>query len=270
MPDGNGAVLTREFVPQEFLEKPYLKDFLDKPWDKTTSAELFKKLDGAESLLGRRPAVPDPKTAKPEELEKFFEQFRPEKAEEYEVPLEKDAKVDPNFIKALQAGLHAGRISKVQAAALLKSVTEYGTGVRAAATQAAARKAAEFDTLAKTYLGEQNKAAMESIRGLIKQYAPPAAQASLDKLTDEQVVVMGATIQAIHKKYAPADELNGKPGAGSGTGGGPSTVESKRTEMYKLIGEKSYSNAWHAEHATVTARVAQLAKEIDELENPKK
>ena len=268
MPDGNAATLTREFVPQEFLEKPYLKEFLDEPWDKTTSAALFKKLDGAESLLGRRPAIPDAKTAKPEELEKFFEQFRPEKPEEYEVPVEKDAKVDPNFVKALQAGLHAGRISKVQASALMKSVNEYGLQVRAATAQATARKAAEFDVLAKTMMGEQNKAVMERVRGLIKQYAPQAAQSNLDKLTDEQVVVMGATIDAIHKKYAPADELNAK--SGSTTGAGPSTIESKRTELYKLIGTKAFSNWQDPEHANTNSRVQQLSKEIAELENPTK
>jgi len=269
MPDdkGNTAVLTREFVPQELHDRPYLKDYLDKPWDKTVGAEFFKKLDGAESLIGKRAAIPDAKTAKPEELEKFFEQFRPEKAEDYEIPLDKDAKPSDDFLKAVRTAFHEGKISKVQATKFLATMDAFGREQRKVLAQESARKAAEFDTLAKTYLGEQNKAVMERVRGLLKQYAPPAALANFDKLTDEQVVVMGSMVDAIHKKYAPEDEINKKP---DGAGTGPSTAESKRTEMYKIIGSKPFSNWQDPEHAAANARVKQLAKEIDELENPKK
>ena len=116
MAENNGtAVLTREFIPQELHDRPYLKDYLDKPWGKEVGAEFFKKLDGAESLIGKRPSIPDAKTAKPEELEKFFEQYRPEKPEDYELPVEKDVKLDDTFAKAVRSAFHEGRISKVQA-----------------------------------------------------------------------------------------------------------------------------------------------------------
>ena len=266
MAENNGAaVLTREFVPQEFHEKPYLKDFLDKPWDKSTSAEIFKKLDGAESLLGRRPAIPDPKTAKPEELEKFFETFRPEKAEDYEIKLDEGAKPNDVFLKAVRTAFHEGRISKVQAAKFLTVMDTFGKEQRKVLAQEQQRKAAEFDTLAKTILGEQNKATMERVRGLLKQYAPQAAAGSLDKLSDEQLVVMGSIVDAIHKKYAPEDDLKGKGGAGGG-GSATATAADKRQEMYKLMAEKSYSNWQDPTHESTLAKVKALAREIADLE----
>ena len=262
----NQAVLTREFVPQELLEKPYLKDFLDKPWDKATGAELFKKLDGAESLLGKRPTIPDAKTAKPEELDKFFEQFRPEKMEDYEIPLDKDAKPSDDFLKAVRTAFHAGKISKVQAQGFLKTMDEFGREQRKVIAQENARKAAEFDTLAKTMLGEQNKAVMERVRGLLKEFAPSAATASLDKLTDEQVVVMGAIVDSIHKKYAPEDDLGGKGKSGtSGTSGGTTSAE-KRQEMRTLMGTKAFSNWQDPAHDATKAKVSQLAQEVAALE----
>lgn len=263
MPD-NTAVLTREYVPLELQDKPWVKDFLDKPWDKIVGGEFFKKLDGAESLIGKRPAIPDIKTAKPEELEKFFEQFRPEKPEEYEIPGAKDEKVDQGFIKAVQQGLHDGKISKVQSTKLLKAITEYGATRNKETAAAAAKKALEFDTLAKTMLGEQNKAVMERVKNLLKQYAPPVAQDALGKLTDEQVVVMGSIIEAIFKKYAPEDELNGKPGS-ENSGSGQASVEEKRAEMRKLMATKAASNWQDPEHTSTDAKVKQLAKEIAAL-----
>jgi hypothetical protein len=259
------AVLTREYVPQELHESAFIKPWLDKPWDKTVGAEFFKKLDGAESLIGKRLAIPDHKTATPEEMEKFFEQFRPDKADDYEIPLDKDAKPSDDFLKAVRAAFHAGKISKVQASGFLKTMDEFGREQRKALGQENARKAQEFDTLAKTMLGEQNKAVMERVRGLIKQYAPSAAAQNLDKITDEQVVVMGSIIDAIHKKYATEDDLNGGTGStGGGTGG--TTAAEKRREMRTLMGTKPYANWQDPAHASTNATVKQLAKEIAALE----
>ncbi len=267
MPDdkgGNGAVLTREFVPQELHDRAYLKDYLDKPWDKTVGAEFFKKLDGAESLIGKRPAIPA-RDAKPEELEKFFEQFRPDKADDYEIPLDKDAKPSDDFLKAVRTAFHEGKISKVQATKFLATMDAFGREQRKVLAQESARKAQEFDTLAKTMLGEQNKAVMERVRGLIKQYAPAAAAINLDKITDEQVVVMGSIIDAIHKKYAPEDDLGGKGKGGNGNEGTGGTAAEKRQEMRTLMATKAYSNWQDPAHESTNAKVKQLAQEIAAL-----
>lgn len=267
MTDDKGtAVLTREFVPQELQDRPYLKDFLDKPWDKTVGAEIFKKLEGAESLIGKRPAIPA-RDAKPEELEKFFEQFRPDKADDYEIPLDKDAKPSDDFLKAVRTAFHEGKISKVQATKFLATMDAFGREQRKMLGQEQARKAAEFDTLAKTMLGDQNKVVMERVRGLLKQYAPSAATGNLDKLTDEQVVVMGSIVDAIHKKYAPEDDLGGK-GKGTDTGGGAggTTAAEKRQEMRTIMATKAYSNWQDPAHVPSLAKVKQLAQEIAELE----
>ncbi len=267
MADGNAAILTREFVPQEFLEKPYLKDFLDKPWDKANAAEFFKKHDGLETLLGKRPAIPDAKTAKPEELEKFFEQFRPEKAEEYDIPIDKEAKPSDDFLKAVRTAFHEGKISKVQATKFLSTMDAFGREQRKVLAQESARKAAEFDTLAKTMLGEQNKAVMERVRGLLKEYAPSAATANLDKLTDEQVVTMGAIVDAIHKKFAHEDDLSGKgKGGNGGAGSGGTTSAEKRQEMRTLMASKPYTSWQDPAHAATLAKVKQLAQEIADIE----
>lgn len=260
---GAAAVLTREFVPTEYHDRPYLKDWLDKPWDKAVGAEVFKKLNGAEELIGKRPpANPDPKTAKPEDLIKFFESYAEEKPEGYEIPLEKDAKVDPEFIKAVQAGFHAGKISKVQAQGMMKTVEAWAQKSRAAAAQAQAKKDAEFDALAKTMLGEQSKDVMTLVKKTIKDLAPQAAQANLDKIDDNNLVVMAAVIHSIIKKYVSEDDL--KKGSG-GAGAGANTAAEKTAEMMKIMGEPAFSKPFDVGHDAAVARVRVLAKEIDAL-----
>lgn len=261
MPDNNAAVLTREFVPQELHDKEYIKPWLDKPWSKELGAEVFKKLEGAESLIGKRPAIPDHKTAKPEDMEKFFGQFAEEKPEGYEIPLEKDAKTDPNFIKAVQTAFHAGKINKVQAQGFLKVINEYGVKAREAQVAAQKKIDLEFDTLAKTMLGAENKPTMERVKGLIAEHAPSTAKAAVAKLDDNNLLIMAAVIDAIHKKYAPEDDLQTKGGGGAG-GTGKGTVQEKRDEAKKLMSTKAYSNWQDAEHESTVAKVNELYKEI--------
>lgn len=258
----NNAVLTREFVPQDLLEKPYLKDLLDKPWDKTSAAELFKKLDGAESLIGKRPAIPDPKTAKPEELEAFFERFAEEKAEGYEIPLEKDSKVSPDFVKAVQTAFKAGKISKVQANGFLKVINEFGVGQQKAQAALEAKAAQEFDTLAKTMLGAENKPTMERVKKLIAEYAPSVAKASIAKLDDNNLLIMAAVIDSIHKKYASEDDL--KKLNGGGSGGNKGTVEEKREKARELQTEIAKMKPMDPNIEKKQAEVNALFKEIAE------
>lgn len=262
MPEGNGnaATLIKDFVPQELHDRPYLKELLDKPWDKETAGTIFKKLDGAETLIGKRPAIPDHKTAKPEDMDKFFAQFAEEKPEGYEIPLEKDSKIDPNFVKATQAAFLAGKINKVQAANFLKVMNDYGIAARDAAAKAQAAKDAEFDTLAKTMLGQENKATMERVKGLISEHAPSVAKAAIAKLDDNNVLIMAAVIDAIYKKYASEDDLK-KGGAG---GTGPEGVAEKRAKAAALQGEILKLKPMDPSIEKKQAEVNQLFKEIAE------
>ena len=262
MPEGNGAVLTREFVPQEFQDREYIKPWLDKPWDKAMGAEIFKKLDGAESLIGKRPAIPDVKTAKPEEMEKFFEQFRPEKAEDYEIPLDKDAKPNDAFLKAVRSAFHEGKISKVQAGKFLATMDNFGREQRKVIAQEQAKKDQEFDTLAKTMLGEENKPTMERVKKLISEHAPSVAKASIAKLDDNNLLIMAAVIDAIHKKYAPEDDLGGKGGKGGSGNGGAGTTAEKRERARALILEVSKLKPMDPSIASKQATINALYEEI--------
>lgn len=247
----------KEVVPQDLHDREYLKPLLGLEQTPETFAQVFKKLDGAESLLGKRPAIPG-KDAKDEDFDKFFEQFRPEKPEDYVIPISEGATADQGFLKAVRQAFHAGKISRVQASGFLKAMTEHGAAVQKAAQEAQKKKDLEFDALAKAALGEQNKPVMERVKKLIKENAPAAVQDQLERLDDKNLVLMAGVIDSIIKKYVPEDKLNGKGPDGSGGSG----AKDKREEAKKLMASKAYTNWQDPEHESTVAKVNELYKEI--------
>ena len=275
MADDKDAVLTREFVPPEFHDRPYLKDFLDKPWGKDVGTEIFKKLDGAEALIGKRPPEnPDPKTGKAEDIEKLLERYRPEKADDYDIKVgegEAAKKVDPAFIKTIRDAFFDGKVSKAAAGKIIAKIAEYGVENQKKLDLAAANKAKEFDVLAKAYLGEQNKTTMERVRNLLKESLPAAAHGALDTLDEKNLLIMTACVDSVWKKYAPESETKGLGKAADGSSSGAATTQQgKKTEMETLMGTKAFTNFQDPQHEATVTKVRALAREISDLQQGKK
>lgn len=212
----------KEVVPQEFHDRAYLKPLLDKEQTPETFAEVFKKLDGAESLLGKRPGIPG-KDAKDEEWDKFLSGLKPEKPEDYEIPVDKDAKPDEEFLKVVRGALLKGDINKRQASKffseLLPQLKGYAEKQTAAQKADQEKTAAEFETLSKAALGEKNKVVMARVRKAIEDNAPAVLKPHVPKLDDNALVIMAGVIDAIMVKYMPEDEINPKGGSASGDDG---------------------------------------------------
>lgn len=253
----DAPVLTREFVPEDLRDKPYLKDFLDKPFDKETAGALFKKLDGAETLIGKRgPAIPA-LDAKDEEWDKFFAPLRPAKADDYVLPGKEGAKTDEQFVKAVRESFFEAGIPKRQAERFMAKFTPQMEAYSAAKTKAQAdaqaKADADFETLSKAALGDQNKAVMARINTTLKELCPAPMKAYLDKLSNENLVIMAAVIDAVQKKYMSEDELNPKGGGSGGDEG-----KSNRDKARELMASKAYTDAWHPEHDKTVAEVNAL------------
>lgn len=251
-----------EVIPEDLRSREYMKPFLELEQGPEAFSQVFKKLDGAESLLGKRPAIPA-KDAKPEELEKFFSQWTPEKAEEYEIPLTEGApKPNEDYLKAVRNAFHAGKLSKNQAQTVLKVMNEFGLTQQKAQQSVVAKKNLEFDTLAKTMLGEKNKEVMERVRKALNEFAPSAAKANLDKITDDNLVVMAAVIDGVMKKYVPEDQLKGMGKASSGSIGSGAGAKEKRAEAMKLMESKAYTSWQDPEHEATVAKVKAIYQEL--------
>lgn len=230
-------------------DRAYLKDFADKPLDKETGLALLKKLDGAESLIGRKIGIPA-NDAKPEEVEKFYSTLRPEKPEDYEIVT--GEKPDEEFIKALRVAAHKGGISKHSMKVLSN---ELGNILKARAQKAAEAQAnadKEFDQLVSTAFGADKDKVLERVKGALEEHAPAAVKAHIGRLDDKSLVLVAGVVDAIIKKYTPEDKMGGK---GGGTG---LTPESIREEARKLMASPEYKSQFHPKHDEVVKKVNEL------------
>lgn len=253
----DAPVFLKDYTPEDLRDKPYLKDFLDKPVDKDTIGALMKKLDGAETLIGKRTSGIPAADAKDEEWDTFLSKLRPAKAEEYEIKAKEGVTPDESFLAAVRASFLEGNISKRQAAKFMAKFGAEMEGYSAKREEGLkveqAKKDAAFQTLAQAALGVENKVVMERVKATLKEHCPPAMKGYLEKLTDENLVIMAAAIDAVQRKYMSEDELN--PKSNGNAGGNEKSVSEQGRE---LMASKAYTDAWHPEHDKVVAQVNAL------------
>ncbi len=251
-------VAFKDVVPEEYRNAGYLKDMLDKPWDEARPL-LFKKLAGAQELIGKKSVGLPAADASEEDWGKFLDGLKPASAEEYKIPTKEGAKVDPVFIKALQQSFLDGRVNPRQAQAFMGRFSKEMEAYSAAQTKAAADKQAkldaDFDTLAKAALGDGNKAQMARAKVELEKHTPASLKPYIAGLGDKELVVLTGVINGILKEYASEDDLNpqGKTG-GDGS-------KSKRAEAAALNAEVMKMKGFEPDYAEKREKLRQLYKE---------
>ena len=243
-----------KIVPQEYHDRPYLKDLLAKPQTPETFTELFKKLDNAEKLVGKKVGIPE--TDKDEEWTPFLEKLRPAKEEDYEVKMREGAQPDVEFHKALRAAFHGAGVSKIQAARFQEKMFGFLAEREKAMVAEQKKLEVEFDTISKAAFGEANKQVVDRVKAAMDEHAPKVFQPHLGKLDNTALTIMVGVIDSILRKYAPEDKLSPK-GGGSGD-----EVGTLRDEGRKLMASDAYKDAFHPEHAKTKARVDEIYKQI--------
>jgi len=268
---GDEVTLLKEFIPQDLHGREYLKPWLDKPAnDKGVLAEVFKKLDNAESLIGKRPLIPG-KDATEADWDNFLKTLRPEKAEDYEIPLAEGTKLDDRglaYHKALREAMLSAGIPKAVAKKFLTEMQQFGFRDQkdfAAKMRIAQDKAkAEYDTAAKAALGDKREEIIARVDALINELAPAAFKPEFAKLNAEQRLTAIGVINAVLEKYVPADKINAKPGA---SGGAPEQGEEAvlTAEMQKIQGSVEYKDLFGVDHQKMKDRVSEIAKRLAEI-----
>ena len=245
----------KDIIPAELHDRGWAKPFLDKPYNTELTLELVKKLDGAESLIGRKIGIPTA-DAKPEEVAKFYETLRPAKPEEYEFKL--GEKADEATYKEMRAAAHAAGLDKRQMAKFVEAMTPGFEARRKAAEAEAAKRDQEFDALVEQTFGKDpavSAKAIDDARAALKEHAPAAVQALIPELDNKALAVLAGAVKSILAKYTPEDDLNkNKEGAGSnGT-----DAAALRKEARDLMAKPEYRDFRHADHEKTKARIAEI------------
>ncbi len=243
--------LAKTIIPAEFHDRPYLKDWLDKPVTPEFHAEVFKKLDGAEALIGKKTLIPGA-DAKPEEWDQFLAKLRPEKAEEYDYKF--GEKADPDFVKTFREAAHAAGMSKVQVQKQLEKLAPFFMGRDKAKADEQAANDAKFNDMVKAAVGPEYEQKLAIVQAALREYAPASTKEFIGKLDPAALTLVVGAVHGILAKYASEDDLAGLGKSKTGANGGAVTKETLIAEAQAIYANPAWKNFQHPDHAKLVAR----------------
>ncbi len=248
-----------ETVPADLKEKPYMKDV-------TNFDQLYKKWDGAQELIGKRPGGIPGDDAPAEEKEAFARSWgRPEKAEGYESPkieLPEGVKKDPElekFAKEIffEAGLNQNQVNIIQGKYEAKILEMAGA---AAADPAMSDEA--FDTMTADLFKDRKETVLANGKLLLTENLPESLKGHIDKLDNNALVVLSAVLDGVREKYIAEDVM---PREGDVTGGAES-IDELRAQARVLMAKPEFTSKSDKGHAVVKAEVDGIYERIARIE----
>lgn len=246
-----GKVLFNTVVPKEFHDRPYLKDILGMPVGPEAYNEVFKKLDGAEKLVGKKIGIPDSATASKEDWDQFYAKLRPETPDAYEFKVEAGAPApDENFVKGVKSIFHKAGLTKHQAAVLQADFNAMAKAQSAEQQKAAAALDQQFEELTAKTFGAENAEVLAKTKEMINTFTPENLKPYVAKLPNESLVVLAGILNGVRTKYMKEDNLNNAGGKPAGT-----DPMAAREEARKLMALPEYKDAFHPKHNEVVAKI---------------
>lgn len=252
-------VLAKTFIPAEFHDREYLKPWLDKPWSPELGAEVFKKLDGSQKLLGQRVPVIPAADAKPEDVEAFLSKLRPEKSDAYDFKALGEGTKDELLLATLRDSFHHAGADPRQVARFLEKFVPVFTEREKAIAAEQKKLDDAFDALVAQAHGADNAKALETTKAALEEFTPAPLKPHIGKISNEALAIVSGVINNIVAKYGIEDKIKPAGSGGAGTGG---DVEAMRAEMNALIAKPEYRDEFNPAHAATRAKVTELAGKI--------
>lgn len=250
-------------VPDQYKDKPYAKT-IDSP-DK-----LWSMLDGAQELIGKRPAgIPAPE-APQAEWDKFYEAAgRPKTAAEYAFDYGKDdkglpkASPDPKFDESIKQMMFEEGVTAKQAAGLQKKFDGIVANLIKDKNIQVQQQNEDFSKTATELFGAERDKVLANGKALLADnIKDPRIQSALSKLPNDALMVLASALKSFSDKYIKPGGGNppATPAGGAGGGKAEMTAEARR-----LMTTPEYTNSMHPDNAKVLARVNQLYIDASKL-----
>lgn len=242
-------------VPEEYKDKPYMKDI-------DSSEKLYKAFDGLQTKLGERPAGIPGENSTDEERATFNKAFGvPETVEGYErteVKLPEGVTENKELTDKLMASVHKAGISASQFKILEGGLTDLMNASMQGQADAIVANDAEFDKLTNDVFSDRKDKVLASAKELIAAHVPEKFKAELDNLPNRSLVILAGVLDGIKQKYISEDT----PPGGGEPGGAPTSEAEIRAAARKLMSSEAYTNTFHAEHEATKQKVNELYARI--------
>lgn len=234
--------------------------------------DLWKTLDNAQSMLGKRPAGIPAHDAPAEEWEKFYSVSRPESPDKYELSdidnMPEGVDLADTKTKAQQI-MHKAGLTPKQANDLWR---EYMSGELDTLNQTKEQQAAkqaeldkEFDDLTKKHFGDDFESVQKVAHEMVSQYVPEELRGAYAELSDnpKALAAFAAAMKGAHDEIAKVKKEYGAEGQiTTGDQAASESIEEIRKELAGLRTSVEARDPFHADHKKTTARIAELSSKV--------
>jgi hypothetical protein len=253
-------------IPEAYRDKPWAKG-IDNP-DK-----VWSMLDGAQELIGKRPAgIPAP-DAPQAEWDKFYEATgRPKTAAEYQFDYGKDDKGNPKVATdtkweaSIKDLMFKNGISSKQAVAMQKEFDQIVANTIKEKNLQVQQENQDFDKTATELFGAERDRVLANGKALLTEHVKdPRIQAALAKLPIDALMVLASTLKSFSDKFIKSPGAPGTPPGAPGTGSTGGGKAEMHAEARRLMTTPEYTNSMHPDNAKVLARISQLYQDASKL-----
>lgn len=255
-------------IPEAYKDKPYLKgvDNLDKVWS---------MLDGAQELIGKRPAgIPAP-DAPQAEWDKFYEAVgRPKTSAEYKFDYGVDDKGQPKaapdakWEASVKDLMFKHGITAKQAVSLQKDFDTMVGNVIKEKNLTVQQDNTDFTKTATELFGAERDKVLSDGKALLTEHVKdPRVNAALARLPNDALMVLASALKSISTKFIRSEGAPLIPPGGGNTGVSGGGKEGMHAEARRLMSLPEYSNSMHPDNTKVLARVNQLYLDAAKLPN---
>lgn len=275
--DNGGNNGGNEFNFEEF-KNTYAKDYLDKPYMQAIDSpeRLFKDLDNAQNLIGKKFNIPGP-DATDKEQDEYLDLIRPKDKSIYKLP--------EDHLPENMKGLHAGDFEEKvidlfqQAALTPKQATILAEGYDKIMLNAngeamaqymemqkiQAMNDADYNALADKTWGQERENVQNTARALLQQFTPQEFKPALEKLSNENLVIMASVLKGVSDKYISQDDLNALRGSGRSS----QSLDALKTEAQNKMATLMNMDATDPKYSILQNEVNELYSQIGKLSGDK-
>lgn len=237
-------------IPQEYAEKKWSKDI-------NSIDDLWKSYDGAQNLIGNRPAgIPDFNTASPEEVATFNKSFGvPDTPDAYEFNLPEGVELNGTDEKARNI-FHEAGLNKNQADVVMQKYMEMEA-------QAQADMDTQFDEVIQKHFGETFEQDQKQVHDVVSKYVPEDLRAGFEAMPPQALAALVSLtkglqgeVSQVKKQYGAEDTLT------AGNTNSAQSIEDVRKELAALRFSEPVKNFQHPDHDKAVKRIAELSQTV--------
>lgn len=244
-----------ESIPQEYRDKAYLKGV-------SNIEDVYKKLDGAQELIGKKTIdIPGP-DASDVEKEAFYSKVRPATAADYEFKVDDPTKVDQAFTDNVKGLFHKAGLSKAQASSIQEGFDEIIKGIATKKGIDTTKVDADFDKLATDIFGADSDKALESAKALMDKYTPESMKEHVKNLSNENLIILTSVLNGVKKDFINEDDIvniNGLPGT-------IADIPVLREKAQKIMAGEAFKSTFHKDHTKVQNDLKEIYASIGRLQ----